>query len=89
MIVKLSHLLRTALDRDQVDLVSCKTNSGSRRNISIWKRCVSGSRLKIEWLIPPATYGLLVPQMILQPLVEKCDLRTRRFLRAPKGDGSK
>src|SRR5215472_17549776 len=29
-----------------------------------------GSRLKIDWLIAPETRRLLVPQMVLQPLVE-------------------
>jgi two-component system LytT family sensor kinase len=70
MIVKLSHLLRTALDRDQVDLVSLQDELRFAKEYLDLEKMRFGSRLKIEWLIPPATYGLLVPQMILQPLVE-------------------
>jgi sensor histidine kinase YesM len=70
MIVKLSDLLRTALDRDQVDLVSLQDELRFAKEYLDLEKMRFGSRLKIEWLIPPATYPLLVPQMILQPLVE-------------------
>jgi two-component system, LytTR family, sensor kinase len=70
MIVKLSDLLRTALDRDQVDLVSLQDELRFAKEYLDLEKMRFGNRLKIEWLIPPATYGLLVPQMILQPLVE-------------------
>ena len=70
MIVKLSDLLRTVLDRDQVDLVSLQDELRFAKEYLDLEKMRFGSRLKIEWLIPPATYPLLVPQMILQPLVE-------------------
>ena len=70
MIVKLSGLLRTALDRDGADLVSLRDELKFVREYLDLEKMRFGSRLKIEWLVPPATYGFLVPQMILQPLVE-------------------
>src|SRR6202041_823609 len=70
MIVKLSDLLRTAQDRDQVDLVSLQDELRFAKEYLDLEKMRFGSRLKIEWLIPPATYPLLVPQMNLQPLVE-------------------
>jgi hypothetical protein len=70
MIIKLSDLLRTALDRDSVDLVSFQDELRFVREYLDLEKMRFGSRLKIDWLIPPATHGLLVPQMILQPLVE-------------------
>ncbi len=70
MIVKLSDLLRIALDRDSVDLVSLRDELGFVREYLDLEKMRFGSRLQIEWQISPATYGLLVPQMILQPLVE-------------------
>ena len=70
MIVKLSDLLRTALDRDSVDLVSLEDELRFVREYLDLEKMRFGSRLKIEWLVPAATRELLVPQMILQPLVE-------------------
>ncbi|HLW84876.1 MAG TPA: histidine kinase [Candidatus Sulfotelmatobacter sp.] len=70
MIVKLSDLLRTALDRDGADLVSLQDELKFVKEYLDLEKMRFGSRLKIEWLIPPTTRGLLVPQMILQPLVE-------------------
>jgi two-component system, LytTR family, sensor kinase len=70
MIIKLSDLLRTALDRDSVDLVSFEDELRFVREYLDLEKMRFGSRLRIEWLIPPATQELLVPQMILQPLVE-------------------
>lgn len=70
MIIKLSDLLRTALDRDNVDLVSLKDELRFVKEYLDLEKMRFGSRLKVEWWISPATEELLVPQMILQPLVE-------------------
>ncbi|HEY6338884.1 MAG TPA: histidine kinase [Candidatus Sulfotelmatobacter sp.] len=70
MIIKLSDLLRTALDRDSADLISLQDELKFVREYLDLEKMRFGSRLRIEWLVTPATYGLLVPQMILQPLVE-------------------
>jgi sensor histidine kinase YesM len=70
MIVKLSGLLRTALERNSVDLVSLQDELSFVKEYLDLEKMRLGSRLKIEWRVPPATYGMLAPQMILQPWVE-------------------
>jgi hypothetical protein len=70
MIVKLSDLLRTAMNRDGADLISLEDEVKFAGEYLDLEKIRFGSRLKIEWVIPPSTHGLLVPQMILQPLVE-------------------
>ncbi len=70
MIFKLSDLLRTALDRDSVDLVSLQDELRFVREYLDLEKMRFGSRLRIEWRVPAETLQLLVPQMILQPLVE-------------------
>jgi len=70
MIVKLSSLLRTSLDRDSSDLILLEDELTFVREYLDLEIMRFGSRLKIEWLIAPETRHFLVPQMILQPLVE-------------------
>lgn len=70
MIVKLSDLLRTALSTDSPDLVSLENEIGFVKEYLELEKMRFGSRLNVEWSVPPSTHGLLVPQMILQPLVE-------------------
>jgi two-component system, LytTR family, sensor kinase len=70
MIVKLSNLLRAALDSDSPDLVSLEDELKFAREYLDLEKMRFGSRLKIDWQVDPAAHGLLVPQMILQPLVE-------------------
>lgn len=70
MIVKLSDLLRTALNTDSPDLVSLENEIGFVKEYLDLERMRFGSRLNVEWTVPPSTHELLVPQMILQPLVE-------------------
>jgi two-component system, LytTR family, sensor kinase len=70
MIIKLSDLLRTALDSESVDLVSLENELKFVREYLDLEKMRFGNRLQIEWLVPVATHELLVPQMILQPLVE-------------------
>ena len=70
MIVKLSNLLRAALDRDSSDLIPLENELKFAREYLDLQKMRFGNRLKIGWVLAPETYQLLVPQMILQPLVE-------------------
>jgi len=70
MIIKLSSLLRTALDRDSSDLIPLQDELKFVGEYLDLEKMRFGSRLQIEWLIAAETCPLLVPQMILQPLVE-------------------
>jgi two-component system LytT family sensor kinase len=70
MIIKLSNLLRTGLDRDSSDLVPLQDELKFAREYLDLEKMRFGSRLKIEWLVAPEICRLLVPRMILQPLVE-------------------
>lgn len=70
MIIKLSNLLRTALDRDSSDLIPLAEELKFSRDYLALEEMRFGDRLKVRWLISPETHQLLVPQMILQLLVE-------------------
>lgn len=70
MIVKLSNLLRAALDSDGSDLVPLQDELRFAREYLDLEKMRFGNRLRIDWLIALETGQLLVPQMILQPLVE-------------------
>jgi two-component system, LytTR family, sensor kinase len=70
MIIKLSSLLRTALDRDSSDLIPLQDELKFVGEYLDLEKMRFGSRLQIEWLVAVETCPLLVPQMILQPLVE-------------------
>lgn len=70
MILKLSNLLRTALDRGSSDLIMLEDELKFAREYLDLEQMRFESRLKIEWQIAPETCCLLVPQMVLQPLVE-------------------
>jgi two-component system LytT family sensor kinase len=70
MIIKLSNLLRAAFDRDSSDLIPLESELKFAREYLDLEQMRFGSRLKIGWVVAPETCQLLVPQMILQPLVE-------------------
>jgi sensor histidine kinase YesM len=70
MIVKLSDLLRTAMDRDTSDLIPMEAELKFAREYLELEKMRFGNRLRVEWLIEPGTERLLVPQMILQPIIE-------------------
>lgn len=70
MVVKLSGLLRTALRYSGADLISLREELNFIREYLDLEAMRLGPRLKVEWFIDPATESMLVPQMILQPLVE-------------------
>lgn len=70
MVIKLSQLLRAALKHGNSDLIRL---SDELEFISAYlelEKMRLGSRLEIRWEIAPGTEELLVPQLILQPLVE-------------------
>lgn len=70
MIVKLSTLLRTALDRDTSDLIPLEDELRFTKEYLELEMMRFGNRLAVEWLVAPEAARLLVPQMILQPLIE-------------------
>jgi len=70
MIIKLSSLLRTALERDGSDLIPLADELSFVGEYLDLEKMRFGSRLKINWHVAPDTRQMLVPQMILQPLVE-------------------
>jgi two-component system LytT family sensor kinase len=70
MIIRLSNLLRIALDRGSSDLVPLESELNFAREYLDLEKMRFGSRLKVEWLVAPEAPAFLVPQMILQPLVE-------------------
>jgi len=70
MIIKLSSLLRKALDGNSADLIPLEDELKFVSEYLALEEMRLGSRLKVEWHVAPETGGLLVPQMILQPLAE-------------------
>lgn len=70
MILKLSKLLRIVFERSSSDLVPLEYDLTFLRKYLDLEQMRFGNRLMINWLISPDTCRLLVPQMILQPLVE-------------------
>ncbi|MGA7462218.1 MAG: sensor histidine kinase [Candidatus Korobacteraceae bacterium] len=70
MILKLSNLLRTALERDGADLIALEDEIRFAREYLDLEKMRFGDRLRVDWQVAPETSRTLVPQMILQPLVE-------------------
>lgn len=70
MILKLSGLLRSALDRNSADLISFHEELEFVEAYLDLERMRFGDRLTIERRFARDTDELLVPQMILQPIVE-------------------
>ena len=70
MIVKLSGLLRSALEHGSSDLIPLREELRFIGEYLELERMRFGTRLTINWSVDPETESLLVPQMILQPLVE-------------------
>jgi sensor histidine kinase YesM len=70
MVLKLSNLLRTALQYGNSDLITLDEElKFAESYLDIEKMRLSG-RLELRWKIQPNTRQLLIPQLILQPLVE-------------------
>jgi two-component system, LytTR family, sensor kinase len=70
MIVKLSTLLRMALKHGSADLISLKEEIEFARSYLDLQKMRLGRRLEVRWQIAPETLRTLVPQLILQPLIE-------------------
>jgi two-component system, LytTR family, sensor kinase len=70
MIVKLSNLLRQALDQRGSDLIPLQEELKFIGEYLDLETMRFGPRLTVTWSIAPDTRRTLVPQLILQPLVE-------------------
>lgn len=70
MIVKLSSLLRKALEYGSSDLIPLSEELKFLGEYLDLEKMRVGPRLAVQWHIDPRTQELLVPQLILQPLVE-------------------
>jgi two-component system, LytTR family, sensor kinase len=70
MILKLSSLLRTVLDGGSYDLIPLENELKFVREYLDLEKMRFGNRLETLWAISPEASRFLVPQMILQPLVE-------------------
>jgi two-component system, LytTR family, sensor kinase len=70
MVVKLSGLLRGTLEHSSSDLIPLSEELKFVREYLDLEAMRLGTRLNVEWSIDPDTRPALVPQLILQPLVE-------------------
>ncbi len=70
MVVKLSTLLRSTLEYSGSDLIPLREELIFVREYLDLETMRLGTRLTIAWSIDPTTQQILVPQLILQPLVE-------------------
>lgn len=74
MVIKLSSLLRTALQHESADLVTLQQEIKLIESYIDLEKMRLGTRLDVRWKIYPETEDVLVPHMILQPLVENAIL---------------
>jgi two-component system, LytTR family, sensor kinase len=70
MIVNLSRLLRRAIQHDGVDLVTLGEDLQFAEEYLNIEKMRLGDRLTVRWSILPESRKVLVPQLILQPLIE-------------------
>ena len=70
MIVKLSTLLRAALKHTSGDLVPLQEELDFAESYLDLHKMRLGRRLDVRWHVQPGTLRALVPQLILQPLIE-------------------
>lgn len=74
MVLKLSSLLRTALEHGSADLITFQEEIRFIESYLDLEKMRLGTRLEVRWKIGSETGEVLVPQMILQPLVENAIL---------------
>jgi len=74
MIIKLSNLLRTALQHGSSDLISLQEEVKFLESYLDLEKMRLGARLEVRWKIDVDDLPVLVPQLILQPLVENAIL---------------
>lgn len=70
MVLKVSNLLRTALQCASSDVISLDEELKFIDDYFAVEKMRLGDRLEVRWQIDPASRQLLVPQLIMQPLVE-------------------
>jgi two-component system, LytTR family, sensor kinase len=70
MVVKLSGLLRRTLEHSSSDLIPLSEELKFLREYLDLEKMRLGPRLTVDWSIDPDTLRNLVPQLILQPLME-------------------
>lgn len=70
MVIKLSSLLRCTLEHSGSDLIPLKEELKFVREYLDLEIMRLGSRLSVAWSVDPDTQRTLVPQLLLQPLVE-------------------
>lgn len=70
MVVKLSSLLRTALEHGSSDLIRLQEEVSLVEEYLDLENMRLGARLRVGWSIDPATEQMLVPHLILQMMVE-------------------
>lgn len=70
MMLKLSSFLRRTLENSSCDLISLEEELQFTREYLELEKLRLGDRLAVAWSIEPDATWVLVPQLILQPLVE-------------------
>jgi sensor histidine kinase YesM len=70
MIVMLSNLLRTALKHGQADLVPLQEELNFLEDYLALEKIRLRERLDVRWDVAPDTRAQLIPQLLLQPMVE-------------------
>jgi two-component system, LytTR family, sensor kinase len=70
VLVKLSDVLRYALESDRTDFVSLREELDFTETYLSIEKARLGERLETEFQISPEAYAALIPPMLLQPLVE-------------------
>ncbi len=73
-VLKLSNLLRTSLEYGNSDLISFAEESKFVKSYLELEQMRLEDRLQVTWDVDLATLEILVPQLILQPLVENAIL---------------
>jgi two-component system, LytTR family, sensor kinase len=84
MLIKLSKLLRSALEHNSWDLIPLGDEVTFAREYLDLEKMRFGTRLSLRWAIAADTQKLLVPHLILQPLVENA---VRHGIASSRGDG--
>jgi len=74
MVVKISSLLRTALQYANTDLITLDEELKFVENYLDLEKMRLEDRLELRWAIDPEARQVLVPQLIMQPLVENAIL---------------
>jgi two-component system LytT family sensor kinase len=74
MLTALASMLRTALSHGTADLVPFREELQFVKAYVSLEQMRLGSRLSVEWQIEPHALDALVPQLLLQPLVENAVL---------------